>query len=73
MKELFRSNDMVLISFLEHRLNEEGIEALMLDGYMSIMEGSLGVLPQRMMVMEEDLARARIVLDEVRKAHGLTI
>jgi hypothetical protein len=64
---------MVLISFLEHRLNEEGIEALMLDGYMSIMEGSLGVLPQRMMVMEEDLARARIVLDEVRKAHGLTI
>jgi len=73
LKELFRSNDMVLISFLEHRLNEEGIEALMLDGYMSIMEGSLGVLPQRMMVMEEDLARARIVLDEVRKAHGLTI
>lgn len=71
MKELFRSNDMVLISYLEHRLREEGIEPLMLDGHMSIMEGSIGVLQRRMMVAEEDLTRAQVILDDVRQTHGL--
>lgn len=71
MKELIRSNDMVLISYLEHRLREEGIEPLMLDGHMSIMEGSLGVLQRRMMVAEEDLTRAQVILDDVRQTHGL--
>ena len=71
MKELFRSNDMVLISYLEHRLREVGIEPVMLDGYTSIMEGSLGVLPRRMMVIDEDLARAQGILDDVRQMHGL--
>lgn len=62
---------MVLISYLEHRLREEGIEPVMLDGYTSIMEGSLGVLPRRMMVIDEDLARAQGILDDVRQMHGL--
>ena len=71
MKELFRSNDMVLISYLEHRLREEGIEPLTLDSHMSVLEGSLGVLPRRMMVSAEDLTRAQVILDEVRQTHGL--
>jgi len=71
LKELIRSNDMVLISYLEHRLREEGIEPLMLDGHMSIMEGSLGVLQRRMVVAEEDLTRAQVILDDVRQTHGL--
>jgi hypothetical protein len=62
---------MVLISYLEHRLREEGIEPLMLDGHMSIMEGSIGVLQRRMMVAEEDLTRAQVILDDVRQTHGL--
>lgn len=62
---------MVLISYLEHRLREVGIEPVMLDGYTSIMEGSLGVLPRRMMVIDEDLARAQGILDDVRQMHGL--
>lgn len=71
MKELLRLNDMVLISYLEHRMREEGIETLMLDGHMSVMEGSLGVLPRRMMVGEDDYDRAQGILDEVRRDHGL--
>lgn len=62
---------MVLISYLEHRLREEGIEPVMLDGYTSVMEGSLGVLPRRMMVIDEDHARAQGILDDVRQMHGL--
>ena len=67
MRELLRTNDMVLISYLEHRLREAGIEALLLDAHMSVLEGSLGVLPRRIMVAEDDLPEARRILDEVRE------
>lgn len=67
MKELIRTNDIVLISYLEHRLAEAGIEALTLDSHMSIVEGSLGVLPRRIMVGDDDLARAERILADVRR------
>lgn len=67
MKELIRSNDMVMISYLEHRLGEEGIESLMLDSHTSIVEGSLGVLPRRMMVDDDDHARALVILADVQR------
>lgn len=67
MKELLRSNDPVLVSYLEHRLREAGIEPLVLDAYTSIVEGSLGILPRRMMVAEEDHPAAARILDEVRR------
>jgi len=67
MKELFRTNDMVLISYLEHRLREEGIEPLTLDGHMSVLEGSIGALPRRIMVGEDDHDRAVEVLNGVRQ------
>lgn len=57
---------MVLISYLEHRLREEGIEPLTLDGHMSVLEGSIGVLPRRIMVLEDDYDRAIEVLNDVK-------
>jgi hypothetical protein len=66
MKELIRTNDPVLISFLLHRLREEGIEPFEMDGHMSFMEGSLGILPRRIMVVDEDYGGARKILDEVQ-------
>jgi hypothetical protein len=62
MKELFRSNDPVTISFAEAVLKAEGIEPLVMDQHMSVLEGSLGVLPRRMMVANEDEAQARQLL-----------
>ncbi|NIJ41718.1 hypothetical protein FHS78_002008 [Parvibaculum indicum] len=67
MKELLRSNDPVLVSYLEHRLREAGVEPLVLDAYTSIVEGSLGILPRRMMVAEEDHPAAARILDEVQR------
>jgi hypothetical protein len=67
MKELTRTNDMVLISYLEHRLREEGIEPLVLDGHMSVLEGSIGVLPRRIMVPEDEYDRASHVLNSVKQ------
>ena len=72
MTELFRTNDMVLISFIEHSLREEGIETLVLDGHMSVMEGSIGILPRRMMVAEDDHERADAILEALRKEHGFS-
>jgi len=62
MKELFRSNDPVQISFAEAVLKAEGIRPLVLDQHMSVLEGSIGILPRRMMVADEDELHARQLL-----------
>ncbi|ABS62346.1 conserved hypothetical protein [Parvibaculum lavamentivorans DS-1] len=67
MKELIRTNDPVLLSYLVHRLGEVGIEPFQMDMHMSLMEGSLGILPKRIMVVDEDYEDARKILDEVKR------
>ena len=64
MKELVRSNDPVLLSWLDAALTEAGIEALVLDVHTSILEGSAGAIPRRLMVLDEDHARARRILND---------
>jgi hypothetical protein len=64
MLELVRTNNAVLISFIEALLKEAGIVFLVADQNMSIVEGSLGILPRRILVKSEDLAKAeRIIRD----------
>ncbi|MCY4031407.1 MAG: DUF2007 domain-containing protein [Hyphomicrobiales bacterium] len=63
MIELLRSNDAVLLSYVQSLLDGDGIEYLLLDSHMSIMEGSLGILPRRLMVSEDDKNRARRLLE----------
>ena len=53
MKDLLRSNEPVLVSFVCSLLQQAGIDYSLLDRNMSIMEGSLGVLPQRIVVAEK--------------------
>lgn len=64
MEELIRTNDIVLISFVEALLREAGIEPWVADQNMSIIEGSLGVLQRRVMVRADRLNQARRVLTE---------
>jgi hypothetical protein len=59
MKELLKSNDLVLISYVIHLLGEEGIEAMVFDEHMSAVEGSIGALPRRIMVDEMDFERSK--------------
>ena len=63
MQEVLRTNNVVLLSFAQHVLAEAGIEAVVFDTHMSIMDGSIGALPRRLMVAEEHVARARAALD----------
>ena len=62
MKELLRTNDPTVIAYASALLEGEGIEAFQMDVHMSVLEGSIGVLPRRLMVRQADLFRARAVL-----------
>jgi hypothetical protein len=62
MKELLRTNDPVRLSFLEALLRDSGIDSLVLDHHTSLVEGSIGAIPRRLMVSEKDYRRARLVL-----------
>ena len=64
MKELFRTNNFVYLSYAQAVLQDAGIETLVFDSHMSVMEGSLGVLPRRLMVADWDLVRAKKLLTE---------
>ncbi len=62
MQEILRTNDVVRLEYLRALLREEGVETFVFDDHMSITEGSIGILPRRLMVAEPDLDRARSVL-----------
>jgi hypothetical protein len=64
LRELVRTNDPVLISFLEALLKSEGIGHVVLDQNMSILDGSLGILPRRVMVENSRHASAVLLLKE---------
>lgn len=64
MFELVRTNDPVLISWLRAHLGDAGIEVLVLDEHMSIMDGSIQAIPRRIMVPDEDKREAQAILAE---------
>tara|TARA_B100000029_G_scaffold496718_1_gene563383 strand:+ start:593 stop:820 length:228 start_codon:yes stop_codon:yes gene_type:complete len=63
MIELLRTNNPVLISWLQALLEDDGIEVIMLDSHMSVMEGSISAIPRRVMVHDDHILRARRLLD----------
>jgi len=71
VRELLRTNDVVLVSAVGALLDAAAIGHLVLDQNMSVIEGSLGVLPRRLLVADEDLAAARRLLTEAGLAHEL--
>lgn len=71
MKELLRANDFVLISFVESLMKDAGIAVVVLDQNMSVVEGSLGVLPRRILVEEERYEEARRLMVDAGLEHEL--
>lgn len=62
MRELLRTNDPTKIAFASALLDAEGIAVFDLDVHMSSLEGSLGILPRRLMVADRDHFLARAIL-----------
>lgn len=71
MRELIRTNDAVLISAVRAYLDGAAIKYVVLDQNMSVLEGSLGVLPCRVLVADEHLASARRILEDAGLGHEL--
>jgi hypothetical protein len=68
MRVVAKSNNLVRLSFLQALLKDAGIGCVLLDGHMSAVEGSIGAIPRRLAVAEEDEAQARRVLAECGEA-----
>ena len=62
MKELVRTNDSVFLSWVQAMLRADLIETFVLDGHMSVLEGSAAAIPRRVMVADEDYGRAKALL-----------
>jgi hypothetical protein len=71
MRELVRTNDVVLVSAIGALLDGAEIPHFVLDQNMSILEGSVGVIPRRIMVHDDDRHAARRVLTDAGLAHEL--
>lgn len=64
MKEILRTNDPVLVSAVEALLDGAGIPHLILDQNMSVLEGSLGILPCRVLIADDHWRPARHLLED---------
>ena len=62
MKELIRTTDPTVIPYVTALLEGEGIALFVMDVHMSALEGSIGILPRRVMVRDQDLAEAQVIL-----------
>jgi len=67
MRAVLKTNNPVQLNFAEVLLKDAGLETVVFDKEMSIMDGSLGVLPRRLMVADEDFARAQSILRDGMK------
>ena len=71
MDELIRTNDLVLISFVEALLKDAGIGHLVADQAVSAVDGSLGIFPRRILVDSDEAHAARRLLTEAGLAGEL--
>jgi len=71
MVELIRANDPVLLSFAESLLEEAGFNVLLVDTHMSVLEGSIGAIPRRLLVVDDEADAARRLLRDAGLAGEL--
>ena len=71
MKELVRTNDPVIISFIEALMRDAGIGFMVADQNMSVLDGSIGILPRRVMVDADKADAARRILTDAGIANEI--
>lgn len=71
MRELRRTNDLVFLSFAEAVLRDAGLHPVILDSSMAVLDGSIGALPRRLMVPDEEGGEAMRLIEALeRERHG---
>lgn len=64
MVELIRTNDVVLIGYAESLLRGAGFNVFVADNHTSVMEGSLGMIQRRILVVGDEEPGARRLLED---------
>lgn len=64
MKEIIRTNNPALLTFVEALLKDAGIAFFIADRNISIVEGSIGAFPRRVLVSEDDETAARRLMED---------
>jgi hypothetical protein len=64
MVELIRTNDVVLIGYAESLLRDAGYNIFVADNHTSVMEGSIGIIQRRILVVDDEADGARRFLKE---------
>ncbi len=72
MAELLRTTDIVLLSYVNSLLNDAGIPLLVADVHMSVVEGSIGAFPRRVLIAAEDWEESAAILTEAGLAAHLS-
>jgi hypothetical protein len=62
MRVVLKSNNPVILSYATDILEQAGIECVVFDTHASIMDGSMAMVPRRLMVLDDDFARADLLL-----------
>jgi hypothetical protein len=62
MKAILKTNNPVLLNYAANVLKQEGVEHVVFDENASVMDGSMGFMPRRLMVLDEDFAHAERLL-----------
>jgi hypothetical protein len=64
LREILKTNNLVELNFAQAVLKDAGIACAVFDANMSVLDGSMVILPQRLMVADEDAADATALLKE---------
>lgn len=59
---MLKTTDPVVLNYAANVLEQEGIESVVFDTHASVMDGSMGFLPRRLMVLDDDFDRAQKLL-----------
>jgi putative signal transducing protein len=73
VRDLVRTNNAVLVSAVSALLDGAAIPYAVLDQNMSVLEGSLGILPRRITVADEQYEEARRLLKDAGLAHEIAV
>lgn len=71
MIELIRTNDVVLLGYVQGLLESERIPVLVADTHISVLEGSIGAFARRLLVPDDWAGKARRLITEAGLAAEL--
>ena len=71
MRELVRTNDLILLGAMEALLRAADIGHMVADAHISALEGSIGILPRRLLVVDDEVAQARRLFKDAGWAYAL--